>query len=139
MTQLSDELALKIANGVVCVAVVLEATRLLLALDHVRFASQVSVFAVPFSYATPPLVLHPVTAPPPPPPPPARAEAVEVLSVTVVVPLTRLDMRTRTEVYPATFACHVPVEVVELAAVALFDGVAFKATQVAPPFAVASN
>ena len=37
------------------------------------------------------------------------------------------------------FACHVPVEVVELAAVVLFDGVAFMATHVVPPLAVPSN
>jgi hypothetical protein len=48
-------------------------------------------------------------------------------------------MRMRTDVYPATFACHVPVDVVELAAVVLFDGVTFNATQVVPPLAVASN
>lgn len=77
--------------------------------------------------------------PAPPPPPPDRAEAREVIIETVVVPLTRLDMRMRTAVYPATFACHVPVDVVEAAAVVLFDGVALSATQVVPPSPVASN
>src|SRR4029077_7680271 len=54
------------------------------------------------------------------PPPPARAEAVDVESVSDEVPLTSEDMRIRTAVYPATFACQVPVEVVEVAAVVLF-------------------
>jgi hypothetical protein len=58
---------------------------------------------------------------------------------TVEVPPASVDMRMRTLVYPATLACHVPVEVVELAAVVLFEGVAFKATQVVAPSPDASN
>ena len=94
---------------------------------------------VPFSKATPPVVVQEVMVPDPPPPPPARAEAVEVESVTVEVPPASVDIRMRTAVYPATFGCHVPVEVVDVAAVVLFDGVALSATQVVPPLAVASN
>ena len=58
----------------------------------------VSVLFVPFSKATPPVVVQLTTEPEPPPPPPERAEAVEVDSVTVVVPLTRLDMRSLIDV-----------------------------------------
>jgi hypothetical protein len=37
------------------------------------------------------------------------------------------------------FACHVPVDVVDVAAVVLLDGVAFSATQVVPPSPLASK
>ena len=80
-----------------------------------------------------------VTVPLPPPPPPALAEAVDSIMLTVVVPLTREDIRIRRWVYPAVFTCHVPVLVVEVAAVVLLLGVAFSATQVVPPSPEASN
>ena len=59
--------------------------------------------------------------------------------LTVVVPPASVDMRMRTFVYPAVFVCHVPVLLVEVAAVALLLGVAFKATQLAPPSPEPSN
>jgi hypothetical protein len=76
---------------------------------------------------------------PPPPPPPARAEAKEEMMETVDVPPESVDMRMRTLVYPATLDCHVPVLVVDVAAVELLEGVAFSATQVVPPSPDASN
>ena len=94
------------------------------------------VAVVPFGMT---LLACPDTVPDPPPPPPERAEAVDWMMLTVVVPPTSVDIRIRTLVYPAVLACHVPVLDVEVAAVVELLGVAFKATQVVPPSPDASN
>lgn len=76
---------------------------------------------------------------PPPPPPPARAEAMDWIMLTVVVPPDSEDILIRSVVYPAMLVCHVPVLVVEVAAVVELLGVAFSATHVVPPSPDASN
>jgi hypothetical protein len=80
-----------------------------------------------------------IVAPPTPPLPPARAEAVEPIMLTVVDPPTKVDIRIRTLVYPATFACQVPVLVADVTAVVLLLGVTLSATQEVPPSPLDSN
>ena len=58
-------------------------------------------------------IVPPIPPPPLPPPLPPRAEAVDVEIVTLMVPLTYVEHRTRIAKYPATLTCHVPGAVAE--------------------------
>ena len=106
--------------------------------EPARASEDVTVVAVA-AIGTCPAVMPESPLLPPPPPPPARAEAMDCMMLTVVVPPTRVDILIRTSVYPATLACHVPVLVVEVAAVVELLGVAFRATQLLALSPDASN